>query len=331
MKPLDDNLRDLLAGRYALGVMQAGARRRFESWLRYDQGLRRLTRRWERQLDGLNQNLTPVSPPARVWQRLEQRISPAHTASKDTPVQGVHLSNGWQGWRSFALFASLVAVMLGGWIVYPHKPHRAVPPPINLAVLSGDTGAMYVMCSDPVSHKAAFEVLAKAAIPDDKDAELWLLPANGAPRSMGLLPREGRMVKTVRAEILAQFAGAKGLAVSVEPKGGSPTGGPTGPIPYQGKLMNFWSRPASATATLAYTSPMPVLDSPSRLRQTSASSHARTGGVASASFVASRHATTYPVVSDKSSNSFPSTVPLQTILRLQQILRNSPTKTGGEI
>jgi anti-sigma-K factor RskA len=32
------------------------------------------------------------------------------------------------------------------------------------------------------------------------------------------------------------LAGAKGLAISLEPAGGSPTGAPTGPILYTGKI-----------------------------------------------------------------------------------------------
>ncbi len=310
MKPLDSKLRDLLAGRYALGVMQAGARLRFEAWLRYDPNLRQLTQRWERQLDGLNAGLEPVVPPVSVWQAIQRRVVPATKRNESVTASGFSVGQ-LRGWRSLALFASLTAVMLGGWIV---APRDAVPPPMNLAVLTGASGATYLMCNDPISRKAAFEVLADAAIPDDKDAELWLLPANGAPQSMGLLPRKGRMVKTVSVEILAQFGTAKGLAVSIEPKGGSPTGSPTGPIPFQGKLINLWTKPASTTTTVAYQPPMK-----SPMKSMSPPSRSTAEVLSAVSGVENKAIDTLSGVS------------VESILRLQQVLRDSQTNAGGEV
>jgi anti-sigma-K factor RskA len=62
--------------------------------------------------------------------------------------------------------------------------------------------------------------------------ELWAVPAQGAPRSLGLVQAAGATT-LLRPQLLRDTAA---FAVSVEPAGGSPTGAPTGPIVSVGKL-----------------------------------------------------------------------------------------------
>ena len=62
--------------------------------------------------------------------------------------------------------------------------------------------------------------------------ELWAVPGQGAPRSLGLVSGE-RGATVLRANLLQ---GVAAFAVSLEPAGGSPTGAPTGPIVSVGKL-----------------------------------------------------------------------------------------------
>jgi anti-sigma-K factor RskA len=59
--------------------------------------------------------------------------------------------------------------------------------------------------------------------------------AGAAPRSLGLVTDASARLPVPAA--LRQGAEGGSLAVSVEPKGGSPTGAPTGPVIYSGKLV----------------------------------------------------------------------------------------------
>ena len=71
----------------------------------------------------------------------------------------------------------------------------------------------------------------------DRVLELWSVPPQGAPRSLGLIAAQGATV--LRRERLPKTlleGGTDALAVSIEPPGGSPTGVPTGPVVYAGKL-----------------------------------------------------------------------------------------------
>jgi anti-sigma-K factor RskA len=69
--------------------------------------------------------------------------------------------------------------------------------------------------------------------------EVWLVAPDGTRRSLGFFPSERPGTTTAlflphdTAEVLARAA----LAVSLEPRGGSTTGQPSGPILFTGPLM----------------------------------------------------------------------------------------------
>ena len=66
----------------------------------------------------------------------------------------------------------------------------------------------------------------------DKDYQLWMLPADGSnPVSLGLLPEQAGSIMLTPPDAF-KLAQVSGLAVSLEPAGGSPTGLPTGPVLY---------------------------------------------------------------------------------------------------
>jgi anti-sigma-K factor RskA len=66
--------------------------------------------------------------------------------------------------------------------------------------------------------------------PGGSSYELWLLPAEGgAPISLGVLAALDARLTVPAVDSARLRVGAK-LAVSVEPRGGSPTGAPTGPV-----------------------------------------------------------------------------------------------------
>jgi anti-sigma-K factor RskA len=80
--------------------------------------------------------------------------------------------------------------------------------------------------------------LTPVSIQPDRVLELWAVPPQGAPRSLGLVSSSG--VSVIARDRLPKGAldarATSALAVSVEPVGGSPTGAPTGPVVFAGKL-----------------------------------------------------------------------------------------------
>jgi anti-sigma-K factor RskA len=73
----------------------------------------------------------------------------------------------------------------------------------------------------------------------DKVLEVWLVPPDGTPRSLGLLPSAegGTTVALNLPHDIAAALATSELAVSLEPSGGSTTGVPTGPVLFSGAVL----------------------------------------------------------------------------------------------
>jgi anti-sigma-K factor RskA len=117
------------------------------------------------------------------------------------------------------------------------------PPPSHIAVLL-DKQSRPMMTAD-LDVKDGQLVLRLNIKPPrdftDKALEVWMVPAGGAPQSLGLFPSERSGTTTVlvlpRDVVEALAAPDSALAVSLEPKGGSTTGGPTGPVLFSGGVV----------------------------------------------------------------------------------------------
>jgi anti-sigma-K factor RskA len=66
--------------------------------------------------------------------------------------------------------------------------------------------------------------------PQEKSLELWLVPATGTPRSLGVFPSDQTGELVIPVDMRGNIGEGASLAVSLEPFGGSPTGQATGPI-----------------------------------------------------------------------------------------------------
>jgi anti-sigma-K factor RskA len=113
-----------------------------------------------------------------------------------------------------------IVVVLSAAAPEPGSPAGAVMPASFVASISADGRAMVTKPLVNVSMEA------------NRALELWSLPPSGAPRSLGLIAADKATV-VKRGKVLE---GTSALAVSLEPAGGSPTGAPTGPVLYVGKL-----------------------------------------------------------------------------------------------
>ena len=66
--------------------------------------------------------------------------------------------------------------------------------------------------------------------------ELWVVPADGRPRSLGIIAASDARTMIVASGHRPLLARGVTLAVSLEPVGGSPTGQPTGPVVMTGTM-----------------------------------------------------------------------------------------------
>ena len=100
--------------------------------------------------------------------------------------------------------------------------------------------ASWLAKTDLNNSQIVIHVLNEQTLPLGKAFELWMLPDGGsAPISMGLISPSDNKTLILSQAIVTKLANAKGLAVSLEPDGGSPTGAPTGPVLYSGGLQSL--------------------------------------------------------------------------------------------
>jgi anti-sigma-K factor RskA len=221
--------REALAAEYVMGSLRGPARRRFERLMAQRPEWREEVERWSTRLAGFAERVPAVEPGPSLWPEIQSRIQgPRAPAQTRGP--------GW--WRTFALVASLVAVVLAIALV------SAPEPPITQVTVLRDPQARTGWLVTFVSGKRAapaLRVVAEGATPiPDRVFELWALPpAGAAPVSLGLLPVQGEAVLSVSPQVRPLLESGAALAVSVEPPGGSPTGQPTGPVVFQGKLTSI--------------------------------------------------------------------------------------------
>ncbi len=228
-------LADRLAAEYVLGTLGGGARRRFEALLPGHPALQRAVRQWQQRLAPLTDSVPEVPPRPLVWQRVQSRLfgeSPTanvSTAPAARPRWWQRLAL-WQGATGLAT-AALVAVVLTA-------TPGDTPPPLVIVLATnpgagpGAVPASFVASVGGDRRTLVLRPIELPALDAARVLELWSVPAQGAPRSLGLADRQGRIV--LRADDVLRNAAA--LAVSLEPAGGSPTGAPTGPILSLGKL-----------------------------------------------------------------------------------------------
>ena len=218
MKSANRELVDRLAAEYVLGTLRHRARRRFERWLRSPQ-VGAIVKAWEDRLAGLEPQLAPVTPPATVWHGIEDKLELRKLRRRPAA-------------RWLAIAASLAFfVMAGILLTYRQPPDVPQLARTQESLLQADPQTIYWRVEVLGDHQE-LRLLAQKMydLPVGKAHELWALPEGGAPVSLGLLPETGEQHRVLTPAQQTALAGAKQIAVSLEPEGGSPTGAPTGPV-----------------------------------------------------------------------------------------------------
>jgi anti-sigma-K factor RskA len=217
MKSGNRELVDRLAAEYVLGTLRGRARRRFERWLLSPQ-VGALVKAWEDRLAGLEPQLKGVAPPASAWRGIENRLELRKLARQPTMR--------WVAIAASVLFFGLVGVFALHQFGGDKKVELVVS---QKSFIQADPQTIYwrvELLGD--NQELSLHVHEVHDLPPGKSHELWVLPADGsAPVSLGLLPHTGDHHRVLTAAQRAALAGAKTIAVSLEPEGGSPTGSPT--------------------------------------------------------------------------------------------------------
>ncbi len=234
--PHDPPEHAMLAAEYALGVLDAQASRVAERRIAQDPVFAAEVAAWQERLATMLDEAEPVAPPARVWPRI--RATLGHDATERTPAARPSLWRSLPFWRiaGSAGFAFAAAAMV--YIAVQRPPEAGAGAPHVAAIRRDDGSAAYTATIDMQRGMVVVMPLGGGTADTSRVPQLWLIPADGKPRSLGLLRRDRAMTMRLPNALRDVAAGAM-LAVSMEPPGGSPTGLPTGPVMASGRIVRI--------------------------------------------------------------------------------------------
>lgn len=230
---------DMAAAELALGLLEGEERAAAMRRVLSEPGFARAVERWRAHLAQLF-DLWPEMDAPNLIGRVEASIDRGSDAPMATLVSPKRARTAAWLWPAATSVSSLVAAGLLLFIVT--RPLAVPAPPVPVVttptlVASIDPEAKGVPVTAMYDAQAGAIRLTEAELTQaDRSAELWVIPADGTPHSLGLLHTHGTTALKLSPQNRARIAAGATLAVSIEPIGGSKTGLPTGPVVAKGAL-----------------------------------------------------------------------------------------------
>jgi len=234
MNELDDI--EALAAEYVLGTLGHEERRDVALRREKESRLDAAIVAWERRLSPLAEVVRPVAPPPNLYNKIRAQIGlSSHVISLRAREQS--LTRRVNRWRGAAVGMTALAASLVGVVGWQEYRRQQMPTQFVAVLQAGDATPAFLMTIDTATHMCVITAVS-APKKADKSYEVWLVNDKlPKPKSLGVFA-EGDMgvmpMDPVRDHDL--FMNAT-YAVSLEPEGGSPTGAPTGPVLFSGKLI----------------------------------------------------------------------------------------------
>lgn len=186
--------------------------------------------RWRGQLATLALEVPALPAPPASWQRIKKSLA----FDRDHNI--VVFRRRLNFWRGATAAAMTIAASLALVFVTRDIP-RPVPssPTPMVALIRAGTGVAAVASWDSGSRRLLVSEVNMPVTPR-RDYELWLIPSDGKPHSLGVMPNAPHMQLALTEPVAAMVGRGAILAVSLEPSGGSRAEGPSGPVVASGKI-----------------------------------------------------------------------------------------------
>ena len=226
---------EALAAEHALGVLTARERAAAEQRMARDPAFAAEVLAWRARLAPLTAEIAPAPAPAGLWPRIERLLAANDNA---------HVRRRLQFWRTATLGSMAVtAASLAAVVFLAARPPEVITQPrppmgpmMNARLMSDGGQPLFLAAYDPERKAILVASLVPPGADPDHSHQLWLIPADGKPRSLGLIDPGASKAMPMSEPMAEMTTEGVSLAVSVEPRGGSRQAGPSGPVAAVGKL-----------------------------------------------------------------------------------------------
>lgn len=218
-----------LVGEYVLGLLDAPSHARLERMIAADPRLQAEHDFWMDRLAPLDEEFAEAAPPAHIMRDLDRRLFGSSRSEG--------LWNSLLLWRAMTAGALATAVLAIGFATM--TPRQDVTSLTNqlIAALEAEGSDVRFLAFYDGAGTLRLTALS-GSTGSDQDLELWAIQDNTVT-SMGVVPVGEAIEVPVAPEILAGWGEGSVLALTLEPRGGSPTGVATGPIVAQGAVTRI--------------------------------------------------------------------------------------------
>jgi anti-sigma-K factor RskA len=217
-----------LAGEYVLGTLEEKERREFEQALANDHQLQAEVSAWEQRLSPMLDAVEPETPPAGIWQAVEQRIEPP--AREQRPGFWDSLSF----WRNLGMVTAGLLVVFS--LVLFQVPQDGSGMDRVMMVSNDQSQTGWFVSTRQRSGALQVKAVAPTQLPQGQYCQLWMETGDGRMLPVGVLPHEGSQRFTM-PEVLTENSRFK---VSIERKTDAPLTQPRGEVVFEGSMVTLY-------------------------------------------------------------------------------------------
>lgn len=219
---------DMLVAEYVLGTLPPEDRQYVENQRQQDPKVEALILQWEERLGRLADQIEPVKPSSGLFAKIEKSLDRIESAPRDA-AKVVAMRSQLNRWRWSTAFASAAALVLVAILAF-----QPTPEPESQSFVAvfqhNDEQPAFLLTVDLGERKLNIQRVTAEPRPE-KSYQLWIkadeLGPN--PRSVGVLNNDFTVDNANLQDYDPALLKKATFGISVEPKGGSPTGQPTGP------------------------------------------------------------------------------------------------------
>ena len=215
-----------LAGEYVLGLLDAAEQATAQARVATDAVFAAEVDAWRDRLASMAGG-SDTAAPDHLWANIDGALPRA--TGQDVGTGSLRL---WQGLTAASL---AVAAYLGFLVANPPVVPTVQAPAPLVAALGSENGNAAITARYDVQNGEL--LLTPVSLDTGKlYPELWIIPANGTPHSLGMMAAGKSTVVALTPEMRKFMAAGGTLAITSEPEQGGPGGKPSGPIVASGKI-----------------------------------------------------------------------------------------------